>query len=106
MPLASEPGWAPDGSAGGAGAARAPGDSRPVEKCPWLLSRGGPPTALPAGRGAARAPGDSEHPVRVGGGLRDSLEHVPVLHHLARLVEPEDVDSGPLAVAWPLVAAV
>jgi len=29
-----------------------------------------------------------EHPVLVGRGLRDNLQHVPVLDHLAVLVEP------------------
>jgi hypothetical protein len=37
-----------------------------------------------------------EHPVLVGRGLRDDLQHVPVLDHLAVPAEPEDVDPGVL----------
>jgi hypothetical protein len=47
-----------------------------------------------------------EHPVLVGRGLRDDLQHVPVLDHLAVLVEPEDVDPGALIVTRSDLVAV
>jgi hypothetical protein len=47
-----------------------------------------------------------EHPVLVGGGLRDDLQQVPVLDHLAVSVEPEDVDAGILIVTRPDLVAV
>jgi hypothetical protein len=35
-----------------------------------------------------------EHPVLVGRGLRDNLQHVPVLDHIAVLVEPSPRSSA------------
>jgi hypothetical protein len=39
-------------------------------------------------------------------GLRDGLQHVPVLDDLARVVEAKDVDACPVAVAGPLLVAM
>lgn len=35
-----------------------------------------------------------------------TLQHVPVLHNLAILIEPEDVDACPVCVSGPLLKAV
>ncbi len=53
-------GWGPDGFAGGAGAAFAPGYSRPVEKCDRSAAwPGWGPDGSAGGAGAAFAPGYS-----------------------------------------------
>lgn len=48
-------------------------------------------------------PGRSEHRVRVCGGVGYRLQHVPVLHDPALIIEPKDVDSGIVLVTWPLL---
>src|SRR5262249_45729916 len=47
-----------------------------------------------------------EHRIRVRRRVRDALEHVPVLDDLAIIVEPEDIDAGPVAIARPLLVTV
>ncbi len=47
-----------------------------------------------------------EHAVGVCRRRRDSLEDIPVLDDLAVVVEPEDIDPGPVAITWPVLIAV
>ena len=52
------------------------------------------------------ASGVSEHRVRVGGGLGNPLEHVPVLNNLSLVIEPKNIDTGPIAFSGPVLKAM
>ena len=48
----------------------------------------------------------SEHRVLICRDGRHLLQNVPVLDDPAIVIEPEDIDASPLAVAWPVLIAV
>src|SRR5262245_53934182 len=48
----------------------------------------------------------SEHPVRIGGLVRDDLQHVPMLDNPALRIEAENVDTGPDMVTRPVLPAM
>src|SRR5438105_590207 len=48
----------------------------------------------------------SEHRIVVSGFRGHALYHVPVLHYFAVIVEPEDIDPGPIAITRPLLMAM
>ena len=47
-----------------------------------------------------------EHGVRVGGGLGNPLEHVPVLNNLSLVIEPKKIETGPIAISGPVLKAM
>ena len=49
---------------------------------------------------------ESEHPVGICTLIGHNLQHVPVFHDLALIIEPEDVDSGPHMIARPVLATM
>lgn len=44
-----------------------------------------------------------EHRIIVCGRGRNPLQHVPVLHDFGVVVQAEDIYSGPIRIAWPLL---
>jgi hypothetical protein len=48
----------------------------------------------------------SEHRIVVSGLCGHALEHVPVLHYFAVIVEPEDINPGPIAIIRLLLMAM
>src|SRR5216684_5000133 len=53
-----------------------------------------------------KAAQDSEHRIGIRRFFRHTLQYVPVLNHLAVVVEAEDVDTGPVGIAGPCLVAV
>ena len=49
---------------------------------------------------------EREEEGRDGRSLRHDLQHIPVLDDLAVVVQPENVDTRPGMVAWPVLPAV
>ena len=48
----------------------------------------------------------SEHRVRIRRVTRNALQHIPVLDDLALVIQPEDIDPGPVAVVRPVLVSV
>jgi hypothetical protein len=49
---------------------------------------------------------NSEHGVRVRRRCGDGLQDIPVLHDLSSVIQPKDVDPGPVLIAGPMLKAV
>jgi hypothetical protein len=52
---------------------------------------------------ASRTIVGTEHSVGICGLIGHNLQHVPVFHDLALIIEPEDVDSGPHMITGPIL---
>src|SRR4029077_15713220 len=53
-----------------------------------------------------RDPAESEHSVGICSLIGHDLQHVPVFHDLALIIEPEDVDAGPYVITGPILATM